>query len=241
MRAERITPEASRGKGWARVPFKDCEAPSELASMAIVRPRHMEQYLGRKGWQISESRLPLIIEAGESEFDLLLEPAVVQHLEVASNYEFWFYNRSVQLIHHIVVRWAGVSYRAPIGKESPIEVIQPDDLPPVQPIFGYDGTANRFETPAHPDNVGSRTAVTGFGSAWATAADPGVAPSKVEAPSQPAEVIFTTSSTSLTPPEPQPSRALNRAAATRVRCGNQNCGYEILDSMKWCPICGEKQ
>jgi hypothetical protein len=202
----------------------------------------MEQYLGRNGWQISESRLPLIIEvAGESEFDLLLGPAVVQHLEVASNYEFWFYSRSVQLLHLMVVRWAGVSYRAPIGKESPIEVIQPDDLPPVQPIFGTDGNTNHFETTAEPENVGSRTAVTGFGSAWATAPDPGVAPSKIEAPGQPAEGFFATSSTSTTQPEPLPSKTHNRAVAVRIRCCNQNCGYEILDSMKWCPICGETQ
>ena len=241
MRVERITPETSRGKGWARVPFKDCEAPSELASMAIVRPRHMDQYLGRKGWQISESRLPLIIEAHESEFDLLLEPAVVQHLEVASNYEFWFYNRSVQLLYLMVVRWAGISYRAPIGKESPIEVIQPDVLPPLQPIFGIDGNTNHFEPTAEPENVGSRTAVTGFGTAWATAPDPGVAPSEVEARGQPAEGFFATSSTSPTQPEPLPSRTHNRAVAARIRCGNQNCGYEILDSMKWCPICGEQQ
>ncbi len=124
MRIERITPENALGKGWARLKFNDCAAQSELATMAIVRPRHTAPFLGRTGWQIAECRLPLNIAlVSASELELLLQPAIVQHLEVASNYEFCFFNSNLQRINSVVVRWSGVSYRAPRGEVSPIEIV----------------------------------------------------------------------------------------------------------------------
>jgi hypothetical protein len=129
MRVERITPDNALGKGWARLRLNDCAAQSELSTMAIVRPRHTAPFLGRAGWQIAECRLPLNIEMiSPSEFELLLPPAIVQHLEVASNYEIYFFNSNLLRINSVIVRWSGVSYRAPRGEVSPIEIIKPADL-----------------------------------------------------------------------------------------------------------------
>lgn len=229
MRVERITPVPDRGKGWARVPFKDCVAPSALASMAIVRPSHMAPFLGRMGWQISESRLPLSLEVtGESEFELLLPPAVVQHLEVG-NYEFLFFDRNSDRIHSVIVRWAGVTYRAPRGEISPIEIIEPDALPPDQPIFGTDGKDRDFPKPVEPDGFGSGTAAAGFGNAWTglPVLDAPSAPPPTPDPPPPPP-----------PPPPRPVGSYDRKEVRRIRCMNQSCGAEILDSMTKCPFCG---
>ena len=227
MRVEKITPVAERGRGWARAPFKDCEAPSVLASMAIKRPSHMAPYLGRMGWQISESRLPLSLEVtGDSEFALLLPPAVVQHLEVG-NYEFLFFDQSARLLQLVIVRWAGVTYRAPRGEISPIEIIEPDALNPDQPIIGTGGKDSGYSKPVEatkPEGFGSGTAVPGFGTAWTGIPGP-------DAPPPPPPP----------PPRHAPSGSYDRKEVRRIRCMNQSCGAEILDSMSKCPFCSKSR
>jgi hypothetical protein len=231
MRVEKITPVAERGKGWARAPFKDCEAPSVLASMAIKRPSHMAPYLGRMGWQISESRLPLSLEVtGDSEFALLLPPAVVQHLEVG-NYEFLFFDQSARLLQSVIVRWAGVTYRAPRGEISPIEIIEPDAPPPNQPIISTAGKESDFPKPVEPEGFSSGPAVTGFGTSWTGTPEP-AAPLPTSSPTPPPPPP---------PPRPAPTGTYDRREVRRIRCMNTACGAEILDSMTKCPFCSKSR
>lgn len=240
MRVERITPETTRGKGWARVTFKDCAKPSDLASMAVMRPRHMEPFLGPMGWQVAESRLPLNIEImGESDFALLLPPSVVQHLEVASNYEYCFFDRTVKPVEKVVVRWSGVSYRAPGGTVSPIEIIEPSGRIPLSGIadeLSLEGDRNDkpFDT-----EKGASSAIEGFGPAWGG----GLSGTEFPLPHDDSpglkENLFIPN---MPPPEsPQPRQALtgsyDRKVVRRIRCRNPNCGCEIFDSMKKCTFC----
>ena len=223
MRVERITPLLERGRGWARVPFKDCQEPSALASIAIVKPSHFAPFLGRMGWQISESRLPISIKVtAESEFELLLPPVVVQHLEVG-NYEFLFFNSRAERIHSVIVRWAGVTYRAPRGEISPIEIIEQDDSPPNQPIFGVDATTQGFPVVAETEGFGPANTATEFGNAWPEVIEPETTPRPTIAASQ--------------PPLP-PVGTYSRKEVRRIRCLNHSCSAEILDSMSKCPFCG---
>ena len=129
MRLEKISPEPSRGKGLASVKFNKSTDLVDIESMAIVRPRHNESYLGKKGWQISEVRMPLNIQSTSGEeLILLLSPSIVQHLDVNQNLEFIFFDSKIQRASSTIVRWYGISYRAPGGEISPIEVIQADEI-----------------------------------------------------------------------------------------------------------------
>ena len=130
MRLDRITPEITRGKGWAKVFFNDNFNESTFDSIAIVKPRHDKSILGKHGWQISESRIPLTLEnSSPSQLSFLLPPSVVQYMEVSSNYEFIFFDKNSNKIESVIVRWSGISYRAPGGQLSPIEVIPTTDIP----------------------------------------------------------------------------------------------------------------
>lgn len=231
MYVEKITPLPDRGRGWARVPFKECEAPSAIKSMAIVRRSHMASYLGRMGWQISESRLPLSVQVtGDSEFTLLLQPEVVQHLEVG-NYEFLFFDHNAQQLHSLVLRWAGVTYRAPGGEISPIEIIQPDVVSKDQTIIVSEGEKGGIAKPAESEGVVSGTSVPGFSTAWTGIPQPD-APQSLPSMAPPPHL----------PPlppisPPDPISTYDRKEVRRIRCMNQSCCAEILDSMIKCPFC----
>jgi hypothetical protein len=217
MRLDRIAPEPSQGKGWARLIFKETASINDLKTMAIIRPRHVEPYLGKHGWQISESRLPLRLEQiSETDFSMLLGPATVQHLEVASNYEFVFFDEKLQRIASSIVRWYGISYRAAKGEISPIEIISLD--------------TEAAELPTSPPHSAPLVATEGWGLPFAGE------PTNAAAPFLPVGL----------PPSNQDSLILPTLQATtssvsregrRVKCLNPRCKSEIFDSMKICPFC----
>jgi hypothetical protein len=234
MRVERITPEQSLGKGWARVAFRDCATPCDLASMAIVRPRYGEPFLGKHGWQVSESRLSITPEPmGAGAFSILLAPAVVQYLDVHSNYEFVFFNLEVHRAATVIVRWTGISYRASRGELSPIEVIQEcngqmrsaesaSSWPPATPVV---------QKPA-PESMmpptGSATA-----SPWLVSLSDSVAesPNSIMSSDLLRSEPPSTHDGSVAPPTAAPR------VARRIRCIHPTCGAEIFDTMQFCPFC----
>jgi hypothetical protein len=244
MRVERITPEITRGKGWARVSFMDCELLSEFVSMTIVRPRHMEAHLGRMGWQISENRLPLDMEVtGDSEFALILPPTVVQHLQVASNYEFCFFDRNLQRRSSLILRWERVSYRAPGGAISPIEILQPNQLIQEHKIVGtdekVDGTGGTVEQGRH----GLDSPSWPFAPIWKGAPVDEPLSTNVAAPKDgflaESDAKPTIPAFAVPPTLPQSHvGTYDRKEVRRIRCNNPHCGAEILDSMTMCPFCG---
>ena len=231
MQVEKIIPVPDRGRGWARVPFKECDAPSAIKSMAIVRRSHMASYLGRMGWQISESRLPLSVQVtGDSEFTILMPPEVVQHLEVG-NYEFIFFDQSAQQLHSVVLRWSGVTYRAPHGEISPIEIIEPDAPQKEQPILVNDAIDGGNKKTIDPEGVVSRTEDTSLGHAW-------IGMSQNEALQSSPTVAHHPPIAALPPIQaPVAIGTYDRKEVRRIRCINHSCGAEILDSMIKCPFC----
>lgn len=217
MRLDRIAPEPSQGKGWARLIFKESASFKDFKTMAIIRPRHVEPYLGKHGWQISESRLPLRLEQiSETNFSMLLGPATVQHLEVASNYEFVFFDEELQRIASPIVRWYGISYRAAKDEISPIEVISlgneaaelPSSQPPSAPLLSTEGWGIPF---------------TGE-------------PTNSAAPFFPVELPPSNQDSIILPTLPAKTSSVAREAR-RVKCLNLRCKAEIFDSMKICPFC----
>jgi hypothetical protein len=216
MRLQQITPELSQGKGWARLIFKESTSTNELKTLSIVRPRHVEPFLGKHGWQISESRMPLRIEkTSDSDFSVLLGPATVQHLEVASNYEFVFFNDQLQTTGSVIVRWHGISYRSPKGEISPIEVIQIDS-------GRDDSQATTTSAPLVP--------IEGWG--FPTVIEPPETAAPFPAISAPSSELELTNS-------PSPVITSTAAPAIRqVKCLNPGCAAKILDNMRKCPFCG---
>jgi hypothetical protein len=217
MRFERITSEPSEGRGWARIFFKDITSVEALKTIAIVRPRHVAPYLGKNGWQISESRLPLRLEKiSETDCSILLTPATVHYLEVASNYEFVFFDDNLQRIAAPIVRWYGVSYRAAKGEDSPIEVISQD--------------AEETERPTSPPASAPMITQLGWG---INLPDPHIEPSDFVLP------VDLPPTDPLTPPieKSLPATPLHPREVRRVKCLNQRCKAEIFDSMQICPFC----
>lgn len=215
MRFERMTSEPSEGKGWARIFFKDITSVEALKTIAIVRPRHVAPYLGKNGWQISESRLPLRLEKiSETDCSILLTPATVQYLEVASNYEFVFFDDKVQRIAAPIVRWYGISYRAAKDEVSPIEVISPD--------------AEETKQPTSPP--GSTPMITHLG--W------GLPDAQID-PAESLSPVGLPLTDKFSPPieESRPTTPLLPREVRRVKCLNPRCQAEIFDSMKICPFC----
>jgi hypothetical protein len=225
MRLELISAEVSRGKGWARVGFKEKNTDNIIESVAIIRPRHIEPFLGKNGWQISECRIPLLIELGtESHFSFLLSPAVVQYLEVSSNYEFIFFDCNTNRISTVIVRWSGISYRSPKGVASPIEVIEtkplsyePEEAKPTV-IVGTWGTQEVLKTSTPHESTPkvinppiSDVLVSGENDFQVTT------PTEIRV--QPVAP----------PEEPREVR--------KIKCKNFKCDADILDSMKICPFC----
>jgi hypothetical protein len=215
MRFERITSEPSEGKGWARIFFKDITSVEVLKTIAIVRPRHVAPYLGKHGWQISESRLPLRLEKiSETDCSILLSPATVQYLEVASNYEFVFFDDKLHRIAAPIVRWYGISYRAAKGEVSPIEVISQD--------------AEETEQPTSPPI--STPMITDLG--W------GLPDAQID-PTESLLPVGLPPTDKFSPPieESRPTTPPLPREVRRVKCLNPRCKAEIFDSMKFCPFC----
>ena len=232
MRLDFIKPEPTLGKGWARVTFRECSGVTEFESMAITRPSHQKSYLGKFGWQISECRLPLSLEnIKETEFSILLPPAIVQHMEVSSNYKFIFFDRDVQQTDSVIFKWSGISYRAPDGEASPIEIILQDDVSKFEKISDTKPLEERRKIEEN-DGYSSPTIDTPPQVGWS-----------VQENNWGTQLHEPT----LTNNEPQP---LPPATATqpitlrkfqRVKCINHNCGAEILDNMKICPFCNTER
>jgi len=233
MRLKKINAETSRGKGWARISFNEYTGTNELSSLAIVRPRHSEPYLGRHGWQISECRLQINLDiSGENEFSLLLSPAVVQHMEVASNYEFIFFDKLVNRISLVIVRWSGISFRAPRGEVSPIDVIQSDDIPSSENIFGTIEQHPSNENVSGKNSLGNNS-ITEVNAPWMSLDDPDLTlVPKDYSDTTHSSPIKPTSQDSLTPHNVSSTRIIQR-----IKCRNPECRAEILDSMQICPFC----
>lgn len=240
MRVERITPDNALGKGWARLRFNDCTAQSELSTMAIVRPRHSAPFLGSAGWQIAECRLPLNIEMiSASEFELLLPPAVVQHLEVASNYEIFFFNSNLLKINSVIVRWSGVSYRTPRGEVSPIEIIKPADISLDQFSAGNTIKQEDVEKSLQPSGYGENISVTGLASAWSGIPSTDETLDSLKSPEIPQNFLTSQEPKPLTnSSDLLPIGSYDRKLVKRIQCRNPVCGAKILNSMKICPFCG---
>jgi hypothetical protein len=227
MRLEKICPEPSRGRGWASVKFNKSTDLVDIESMAIVRPRHNESYLGKKGWQISEVRMPLNIQSTSGEeLTLLLSPSIVQHLDVNQNLEFIFFDSKVQRASSTIVRWYGISYRAPGGEISPIEVIQADEIQSHDEVLALaskdHATAVDSTEYTQPESLLT----------WQPAPD-------IESSLDEVHVdlgVAKDPKLDLAKPfAPMPS------LVHRMRCNNLQCSHEILSSMKICPFCAKKQ
>ncbi len=217
MRFERITSEPSEGKGWARIFFKDITSVEALKTMAIVRPRHVAPYLGKHGWQISESRLPLRLEKiSATDCSILLNPSTVQYLEVASNYEFVFFDDKLQRIASSIVRWYGISYRPAKGESSPIEVISEDN--------------EEVELPTSLLAPPSLVTAEGWGVPFSNQAI------EASADLYP-EGLPATDTNSNIKTAPPPTTSHIPREVCRVKCLNPRCKAEIFDSMKTCPFC----
>jgi hypothetical protein len=232
MRLNLIKPEPTLGKGWASVAFKECVGIAGFQSMAITRPSHRESYLGKFGWQISECRLPLTLEnIGETEFSILLPPAIVQYMDVSGNYKFIFFDRNVQQSDSVIFRWSGISYREPAGERSPIEVVMQDDNAELHKFTDIRAAEDSGKT--EEPNFGS-TAIddtTSTGS-WHVHDDDWSAP-KAEPLLIYAETIPSTPTLA--------SQHMTPKKFQRVRCINPNCEAEILDNMKICPFCNTER
>jgi hypothetical protein len=192
-------------------------------SMAITRPSHRESYLGKSGWQISECRLPLSLEnIGETEFSILLPPAIVQYMDVSGNYKFIFFDRNIQQSDSVIFRWSGISYRAPAGERSPIEVVMQEDSPESHKITDIK-TAEEPRENDEPSGGSKPNTDTPPERSWDPPEDDWHQPTPNDFPK---------------PKIPIPSEhpTLPRKFQ-RVRCVNPNCEAEILDNMKICPFC----
>jgi len=228
MRVEKISPIPERGKGWARVFFKECEDSHDLVSMAILRPSHVAPYLGRMGWQVSESRFPVSIEVtAGSEFVLLIPPEVVQHLEVG-NYEFLFFNKSAHRMCSVIVRWAGVTYRAPRGEISPINIVEQDPILSDEPIFGR-STQEETDIKSIKEENSSESSAS-INSPYLNLSLQGIAYGDPTA-----QYLPPTESTDLGLLQKD---LYESKQVKRIQCVNKDCQAEILDSMKKCPFCG---
>lgn len=232
MRLNLIKPEPTHGKGWASVAFKECVGIAGFESMAITRPSHRESYLGKSGWQISECRLPLSLEnIGETEFSILLPPAIVQYMDVSGNYKFIFFDRNIQQSDSVIFRWSGISYRAPAGERSPIEVVMQEDSPESHKITDIKTVEEPGKT--EEPNVGTiptdDTTSTGGWHVpdydWSTQQREPTLTHEENTPSPPTVVT-----------QPVTPRKFQR-----VRCVNPNCEAEILDNMKICPFCNTER
>jgi hypothetical protein len=207
MRLESISPELSRGKGWARLDMRECRFASLIFSMCIVRPRYSESFLGEHGWQISEAKLPFSTETlTESEFSFLISPSVVHYLDVNSNYEFKFFDKGGVCLETLILRWSGISFRLLGGKRSPIQVIQQLIATPVvhndpPNIVPADDLWTPTEPPTEQENIPNT---------WTT-------PDAVQ-PTNISNDLVT---------EPKKFR--------RIAC--PQCGHEIFENMKICPFC----
>ena len=231
MRLEKISPEPSRGRGWASVKFNKSTDLVDIESMAIVRPRHNESYLGKKGWQISEVRMPLNIQSTSGEeLTLLLSPSIVQHLDVNQNLEFIFFDSKVQRASSTIVRWYGISYRAPGGEISPIEVIQADEIQSDNEVLALASKdhATAEKSPAEaPEYTQPESLLT-----WQPAPD---FESSLDEVHVDLDVVKDPELDLGKPFAPTPS------LVHRMRCNNPQCSHEILSSMKICPFCAKKQ
>jgi hypothetical protein len=232
MRLNLIKPEPTHGKGWASVAFKECMGIAAFESMAITRPSHRESYLGKFGWQISECRLPLSLEnIGETEFSILLPPSVVQYMEVSGNYKFIFFDRNVQQSDSVIFRWSGISYRAPDGERSPIEVIIQNEIPTIEKISDIKTTEGPTKI-EEPYVVSSPPIEPTFTGGWN--------PPEGDWGTQQSEPTLThTQNTSS--PLAVANQAVPPRKFQRVRCVNPNCEAEILDNMKICPFCNTER
>jgi len=231
MRLEKISPEPSRGKGWASVKFNKSTDLVDIESMAIVRPRHNESYLGKKGWQISEVRMPLNIQSTSGEeLILLLSPSIVQHLDVNQNLEFIFFDSKIQRASSTIVRWYGISYRAPGGEISPIEVIQADEIQShdeVLALASKDHSTTGESTLEAAGNTQPESLLT-----WQPAVNIESSLDEVHGDLGMAKK-----------PELDVSKPFVKGPSLvhRMRCNNVQCSYEILSTMKICPFCAKKQ
>ena len=231
MRLDRIIPEINRGKGWAKVFLNDNFSELVFDNIAIVRSRHEKSYLGKHGWQISESRIPLLLEESiNSNFSFLLPPSVVQYMEVSSNYEFIFFEKNANKIVSVIVRWSGISYRAPRGEISPIEDIS---------------ITNNPVNVTKPEYVGGEKVMV---SGWPFTSSP-----KTETPPDLGWHV-PPNAPSIPPPNMpdqkvedafiSPTEAIQEPIAPylpkevkKIKCRNSKCGANILDSMQICPFC----
>jgi hypothetical protein len=214
-------------------------AKSEFDTMAIVRPRHTAPFLGRTGWQIAECRLPLNIELiSTSEFELLLQPEVVHHLEVASNYELCFFNSNLQRIDSVIVRWSGVSYRAPRGEISPIEIVKPADIPSDGFNVGNNIKGKDVDILFKNVEQSDSSSLKGFDPAWTGNPNSLDTVDLPKSPEKPDDflVLQVPSPLSKTP-DHIPIGSYDRKVVRRISCRNPVCGAKILNSMKICPFC----
>jgi hypothetical protein len=232
MRLNLIKPELTHGKGWASVALKDCVGIAAFESMTITRPSHRESYLGKFGWQISECRLPLSLEnIGETEFSILLPPSVVQYMEVSGNYKFIFFDRNVQQSDSVIFRWSGISYRAPDGERSPIEVVIQEDIFEIHKI-------SEIKPPEEPGET-EESYVSDTPAVDMTSTAGWHVPDDDWSTQQREPTLTHTENIASTPTKPTPTKTPRKFQ--RVRCVNSNCEAEILDNMKICPFCNTER
>lgn len=156
MRFLRLVAERALGPGHVRVQFAEAGLiiAGELRCV-VQRVGRRDSFLGENGWDDAAKffmvNIESVSEAGESSF--LLKPAVVQHMEASSNYEFKVLDASENVLGACNFFWKGVPGYRPskdasqtiIGSEVDTGVdkskgapIEPDSDPQVGAGWGSD-------------------------------------------------------------------------------------------------------
>ena len=250
MKQVKIVPEATKGKGWARLTLTDCDSLTGAYGLCIIRPRHQESFLGPRGWTGSESRLHIELEPLEgAAVSLLLSPAIVQHLIQGDNYQFKIYDRAKNLIDECAIRWYGVAYRAPSGNQSPIEITLFDEAnhSESQNVTMMGDQEISTSSPAFLDEplASNEQADQSHLDVLKKLGDNGpVDLNKFRLSGDSFSALFKTSASEKSDSDPWTANSKKnhtsspypeRKAAVRIKC--KGCGHEIIAGWLKCPFC----
>lgn len=146
MRFLRLVAERALGPGHVRVQFAEAGLITAGELRCVVqRVGRRDSFLGENGWDDASKffmvNIESLSEAGESSF--LLKPAVVQHMEASSNYEFKVLDASENVLGACNFFWKGVpGYRPSKDASQPFigsdanPTVDKSKISPVDPDAG---------------------------------------------------------------------------------------------------------